>query len=103
MGFADAALAEIDPVCEPVRAALMLEQRGLMKFRLGRADSIEELKAALRLMPAEPPSAARARMLAECARRWMDISEEPGALAMAEEAVALARKAGDAGNRSLPV
>ena len=33
-----------------------------MKFRLGHADGIDELKEALRLMP-EPPSAARARML----------------------------------------
>jgi ATP/maltotriose-dependent transcriptional regulator MalT len=100
VGFADAILAEIDPAREPIRAALMMEQRGLMRFRLGHADSIEELRAALRLMPAEPPTAVRARMLAECARRWMDISEEPGALAMAEEAVALAGKAGDAGTQA---
>ncbi len=95
IGFATAALTEIDPAREPARAALILEQRGLMKFRLGHADSIDELKEALRLMPAEPPSAARARMLAECARR-MDISKEPGALAMAEDALALARQTGDA-------
>lgn len=100
IGFATAALAEIDPGREPARAALMLEQRGLMKFRLGHADSIDELKQALRLMPAEPPSAGRARMLAECARRWMEVSTEPGALAMAEEALALARQTGDAGTQA---
>jgi len=95
IGLATAALAEIDPAAEPARAALMLEQRGLMKFRLGHADSIDELREALRLMPDEPPSAARARMLAACARR-MDSSKEPGALGMAEEALALARQTGDA-------
>ena len=99
IGFATAALAEIDPAREPSRAALMLEQRGLMKFRLGHPDSIGELREALRLMPAEPPSAARARMLAECARR-MDDSKQPGALTMAEEAVALARGAADAATQA---
>jgi hypothetical protein len=95
IGFATDALTEIDPARERARAALMLEQRGLMKFRLGHADSTDELREALRLMPAEPPSAARARMLAGCSRR-IDISKEPGALAMAEEALALARQTGDA-------
>ncbi len=94
IGFATAALTEIDPAREPARAALMREQRGLMKFRLGHADSIDELREALRLMPAEPPSVARARMLTDCALR-MEISKEPGALAMAEEALALARQTGD--------
>src|SRR5215468_10914592 len=94
IGFAGAALKEIDRAAEPARAASMLEQRGLMKFRLGHADSIDELREALRLMPAEPPTAARARMLAGCARR-MDLSKESGALAMAEEALALARQMGD--------
>jgi hypothetical protein len=95
IGFASAALTEIDSAAEPTRAALMMEQRGLMKFRLGHADSIDELREALRLMPAKPPSAARARMLAACARR-MDSSQEPGALSMADEALALARQTGDA-------
>jgi DNA-binding NarL/FixJ family response regulator len=95
IGFASAALTEIDPAAEPASAALMLERRGLMKFRLGHADSIDELREALRLMPAEPPSAARARMLAGCARR-MHASKESVALGMAEEALTLARQMGDA-------
>jgi DNA-binding CsgD family transcriptional regulator/tetratricopeptide (TPR) repeat protein len=94
IGFATAALAEIDPAREPARAALMLEARGHMKFRLGYPDGLDELREALRLMPVEPPSAARAQMLAGCARR-MDISKEPGALATAEEALAVARQTGD--------
>jgi ATP/maltotriose-dependent transcriptional regulator MalT len=74
---------------------MLLEARGLMKFRLARPDSLGDLREALRLMPAEPPSAARARMLAQCAKR-MDMSNEPGARAMAEQALALARQTGDA-------
>jgi DNA-binding CsgD family transcriptional regulator/tetratricopeptide (TPR) repeat protein len=93
--FATAALNQIDPGREPARAAVLLEQRGVMKYRLGRADSIDELREAVRLMPASPPSAARARMLARCAKR-MATSNEPGARAMAEEALTLARQTGDA-------
>jgi hypothetical protein len=66
-----------------------------MKFRLGYPDGLDELREALQLMPAEPPSVARAQMLAGCARR-MDIAKDPGALAMAEEALAVARQTGDA-------
>src|SRR5262245_17562763 len=95
IGLASAALTELDPAAEPARAALMLEQRGLMKFRLGHADGMDELQEALRLMPSEPPGAARARMLAACAKR-MHASKESGALGMAEEALALARQVGDA-------
>jgi tetratricopeptide (TPR) repeat protein len=93
--FATAALKEVDPGSDPARAAALLERRGVMKFRLGRADSIDELRDAVRLMPASPPSAARARMLATCAKR-METSNEPGAYAMAEQALALARQTGDA-------
>lgn len=93
--FATVALNQIDPGSEPARAAVLLEQRGVMKYRLGRADSIDELREAVRLMPASPPSAARARMLARCAKR-MATSNEPGARAMAEEALTLARQTGDA-------
>lgn len=93
--FATAALKEIDPGNEPARAAVLLEQRGVMKYRLGRADSLDELQEAVRLMPVTPPSAVRARMLARCAKR-MATSNEPGARAMGEEALALARQTGDA-------
>jgi DNA-binding CsgD family transcriptional regulator len=93
--FATAALKEIDPGNEPARAAVLLEQRGVMKYRLGRADSIDELREAVRLMPTSPPSAERARMLARCAKR-MATSHEPGARAMAEEALVLAHQTGDA-------
>jgi DNA-binding CsgD family transcriptional regulator len=95
IGYASAALREIDPASEPARAAVMLERRGHMKWHLVRADGLDDLREALRLMPADPPSAARARMLAACARR-MGMSNEPGARATAEEALALARQTGDA-------
>jgi hypothetical protein len=79
----------------PARAALMQWRRAVMTSRLGRADSLDELREALRLMPAEPPSAARARMFAMMAM-WMHVSGQPGADGVAEEGLAVARQAGDA-------
>ena len=61
--LAQAALREIDAAAEPVRAALLLEARGQLKYHLGRADYAEDLREAVRLVPADPPSPARARVL----------------------------------------
>ena len=59
--FAQAALREIDIAAEPVRAALLLEIRGRLKYHLGRTDFAGDLRAAVGLVPAEPPSPARSR------------------------------------------
>ena len=96
--FAKAALREIDPAAEPVRAALMLEARGHLKYQLGREDYADDLREAARLVPADPPTPARARVLEALAH---DIHHRPGGWdeaefqAQAEEAVAVARQAGD--------
>src|SRR5262249_61913907 len=102
IGFAGAALKEIDRAAEPARAASMLEQRGLMKFRLGHADGIDELREALRLMPAEPPTAARARMLAGGAKR-MHASEPACPPGLGQEALPPAPHGGDPATRGSPV
>ena len=96
--FAKAALRQIDPAAEPVRAALMLEARGHLKYQLGREDYADDLREAARLVPADPPTPARARVLEALAH---DIHHRPGGWdeaefqAQAEEAVAVARQAGD--------
>ena len=64
--FATAALREIDAAGEPVRAALLLETRGRLEYRLGRADYADDLREAVRLVPADPPSWRKPR----CLRRW---------------------------------
>ena len=97
--FAKAALDEADVAAEPIRAALLLEARGHLKYRLGRTDYAADLQEAARLVPADPPSPARARVLEALAH---DIHHRPGGWddaefrAHAEEAVAVAREAGDA-------
>jgi ATP/maltotriose-dependent transcriptional regulator MalT len=96
--LAQAALREIDAAAEPVRAALLFEARGLLKYRLGRADYLDDLREAVRLVPADPPSAARARVLEALAHRTVRLHgwDPPEFRAAAEEAVILARKVGDA-------
>ena len=96
--LARAALRKIDRAAEPVRAALLLETIGHLKYQLGREDYAADLREAARLVPVDPPSAARARVLEALAH---DIHHRPGGWddaefrAHAEEAVAVARQAGD--------
>jgi hypothetical protein len=54
--LATAALREIDVAAEPVRAALLLQTRGHLKYHLGRADYAGDLHEAVRLVPADPRS-----------------------------------------------
>jgi DNA-binding CsgD family transcriptional regulator len=98
MAFAQAALREVDVAAEPVRAGLLHEDHGHLKYLLGRTDYMEDLREAVRLVPADPPSAARARVLERLVHdrhrqhRGWDAAEFQ---ACAEEAVAVARQAGD--------
>lgn len=94
-----AALREIDAAAEPVRAALLLRTRGYMKHHLGRKDFAEDLEEAVRLVPADPPSAARARVLEALAHYTLKVHsgwDNAKLRLAAEEAVAAARQAGDA-------
>ncbi|HEV2257103.1 MAG TPA: AAA family ATPase [Streptosporangiaceae bacterium] len=95
IGFATAALQEIDVVGEPARAALMLKARARMRWHLGLARGNEDVREALRLVPAGSPGPARGQVLSWLASR-LDTSGEPGARAAAEEALQASRQAGDA-------
>ncbi len=96
--FAQAALREVDVAAEPVRAGLLHEARGHLKYLLGRTDYVTDLREAVRLVPADPPTSARARVLEQLAHDqhhrhggWSAAEFQ----AAAEEAVAVARQAGD--------
>jgi ATP/maltotriose-dependent transcriptional regulator MalT len=96
--LAQAALREIDIVAEPVRAALMLRTSGHLKFSLGRKDYAGDLEEAVRLVPADPPSPARARVLEALAQRAVKVHGgrvNPTLRWAAEEAVTAARQSGD--------
>jgi ATP/maltotriose-dependent transcriptional regulator MalT len=99
IALAQAGLREIDVAAEPVRAALLLEASGHLKYQAGREDYADDLRQAARLVPADPPSPARARVLEALANDihyraggWDDVEFR----AHADEAIAVARQAGDA-------
>jgi ATP/maltotriose-dependent transcriptional regulator MalT len=97
--LAQAALREVDPAVEPVRAALLLRLRGYLKYHIGRPDFARDLEEAVRLVPAEPPSPARARVLEALAHYTLKVQrgwDSPEFRDAAEEAVTAARQAGDA-------
>jgi DNA-binding CsgD family transcriptional regulator/tetratricopeptide (TPR) repeat protein len=101
LSLGQAALREIDTAAEPVRAALLLLTCGHLKDRLGRADYADDLREALGLVPAEPPSSARARVLEALAHFTLHERrgggwDDPAVRAIAAEAVQTARRAGDA-------
>ena len=94
IALASAALAEIDIAAQPMRAALLLEKRGTLFHHLSRPDGLADLRQALDLVPADPPSSARARVLQAMADALKEASPDEG-LATAREALAAAREAGD--------
>jgi DNA-binding CsgD family transcriptional regulator/tetratricopeptide (TPR) repeat protein len=99
VALATGALREVDVEREPVRAALLIEARGRLKSLMGRADYSDDLREAVRLVPADPPSPERARVLAALAdesNRRYGGRDPAEAQAYAEEALAVARQAGDA-------
>jgi DNA-binding CsgD family transcriptional regulator len=99
ISLAQAALREVDADAEPVRAALLFEARGQLKYHLGRDHYDGDLREAVRLVPASPPSPARARVLEALAHRAVHQrggGRDPALRAAAEQAVAAARQAGDA-------
>jgi DNA-binding CsgD family transcriptional regulator/tetratricopeptide (TPR) repeat protein len=90
--FASAALAEVDPAAEPARAALLLEMRALQRGHSDNDEVLADLQTALDLVPPGVADAARARVLVTMATHAGQ-PYGPDALAAAEEALTLARKA----------
>jgi DNA-binding CsgD family transcriptional regulator/tetratricopeptide (TPR) repeat protein len=95
LSFASAALKEIDQDTEPVRAALLLETRATLSRHAGASDRSADLRAALRLVPAGTDDAARSRVLVSIARHVTDPASAQTRAAL-DEALALARRTGDA-------
>jgi tetratricopeptide (TPR) repeat protein len=87
------ALREVDPRVEPVRAGLLHERRGTyLMIARGIAFKFEALREALRLVPADPPSTERARLLTSLAETLFAAARNEEARAASEEAVAIARQ-----------
>jgi DNA-binding CsgD family transcriptional regulator len=98
LSLADAAVREVDAATDPVRKGLLLESRAHMKLHVGRPGHAEDLGEAVRLVPADPPSPARAKVLESLAHHHHYAprgghSEE--LRRAAAEALAVARQVGD--------
>ncbi len=95
LGFANAALREIDAQAEPARAALLLERRGTLRGQKSGHGGIDDLKEALRLVAGPGFDAERAKVLASLAKNLAKGPQRKQAQAAAEEALALSRQTGD--------
>jgi DNA-binding CsgD family transcriptional regulator len=94
IALVDEALAAIDREAEGARAALLLERRAEALRWSGRGTGMEELEAALSLLPGEPPTPELAVVLASLANAHLLIGQMADAEAIAERAIAAARAAG---------
>ncbi|RCG31680.1 helix-turn-helix transcriptional regulator [Sphaerisporangium album] len=95
ISLARAALQEIDTETDPIRAGRLLRQRGLVRYDLGREGYLDDLRTAVRLVPASPPSRLRAQVLENLARTLHDTDAWAEKEAMAEEAMKMAREVDD--------
>jgi DNA-binding CsgD family transcriptional regulator/tetratricopeptide (TPR) repeat protein len=95
LALIDLALREVDPAVDPVRAGLLHERRGVYLMATRDLQSrFEALAEAVRLIPPDPPSKERARVLASFAEALALASRAEQAQAASEEAVAIARQLG---------
>jgi DNA-binding CsgD family transcriptional regulator/tetratricopeptide (TPR) repeat protein len=93
--LARAARMGVDAAAEPVRAGLLTERLGRYLWMSGSDEALHAYREAVELIPAEPPSAERARVLAGQAHVLAMASHLRAAEARAREALAAARAIGD--------
>ncbi|GLW09133.1 helix-turn-helix transcriptional regulator [Microtetraspora sp. NBRC 13810] len=100
LAFAGSTLDEIDAGADPITAARVLRQRGLVKYDLSRAGYLDDLRAAAALVPADPPTRLRGKVLESLARMLHAPAEREERALLAREAMAIAHEVGDAGTES---
>jgi DNA-binding CsgD family transcriptional regulator len=87
------AIDEVDPEAQPAWAGILHERMGRYLWAADR-DALPECEEAVRLVPDEPPSPERAKVLAGYARILMLTGEQGAARVAAEEAIEMAVRAG---------
>jgi DNA-binding CsgD family transcriptional regulator len=95
LALVDAALDEVDAAAEPLRRADLLEQRANLLSHSGRPEATAVVKSALELVPAQPPSAARARLLQMLSARFLMEGRFDQAAQVGVETIAAARAVGE--------
>ncbi|MGI5166988.1 helix-turn-helix transcriptional regulator [Spirillospora sp. CA-253888] len=101
--LATAGLRELDRLAaagreadeQAVRRATLLELRGRMAYDLAKPGFIEDLREAVRLLPAEPPTPHRARALIALARFGRLLHGSAEALTAARESLAISARLND--------
>jgi DNA-binding CsgD family transcriptional regulator len=89
------AIRLVDETTDPIRAGLLHERLGRYAWIAGQGELAKEgHRTAMRLIPAEPPSEARARAVAGLAQILMLGARFDDANGLAEEALTLARAIG---------
>ena len=89
------AVAALDPSSDPVRSAVLLEQLGRALWNHGDTEgALSSYEAAVALMPAEPPTARRARVLAGFGQMLMLLDRWIESHRLCDEAIAIARQVG---------
>ena len=91
---ARAALAEVDVAADPVSAGGIYERLGFYLSQLGALEALDAYRTGVELVPAEPPTADRARVLAGLARMQALSLHYTQAVATAEQAIAVAERVG---------
>ena len=89
-----AALADLDPAAEPVRAARLLVRRAKLLHNAGSSDGAAESREAYRLLRAAPNSHERVVLLADVAHALADVNDRESA-PIAQEALTAAAELGD--------
>ncbi|HEX3213829.1 MAG TPA: AAA family ATPase, partial [Actinomycetota bacterium] len=89
-----AALAEVDPAADPLLAGQLTERLAFHLRVVGRPGAFEAYQEAVRLVP-PGPTVARARVLAGLGQALMLRARFAEAIAICEEAIEVARAAGD--------
>ena len=90
--FARQASVEVDEAVDPVVAGLVQERIGRYQWMLKRDtdDAIVHVRKAVQLVPAEPPTEARAQVLATLGQHLMVSGASREAVAACEEAISVA-------------
>jgi tetratricopeptide (TPR) repeat protein len=89
-----AALGSVDETGDPVRAGLLHAQLGGYLNATGGHGAITEYETAVRLVPAQPPRAGRAGVLAALGEALMGQGRHRESAELCEEAIKIAREAG---------
>ncbi|AQZ60501.1 LuxR family transcriptional regulator [[Actinomadura] parvosata subsp. kistnae] len=94
IALAGAALDELDHCVEPIRAAMLLRQRGLTRYDLGRPGYVEDLRRAAELVPADQLK-LRGQVLESLSRMLHRPEDRPERQATARRAMEIGHEVGD--------